>query len=105
THPGSGLHLTTKAAKAGAKAAAGGSGGFWDFLQEMIPTTLFSSVTSGKVLQTLVVALLAGFALQALGPAGQPVLRGVGHLQKVIFKVLAMVMWVAPIGAFGAMAA
>jgi aerobic C4-dicarboxylate transport protein len=49
--------------------------------------------------------LLVGFAVQAMGPAGEPVLRGVGHLQRVVFKVLAMVMWVAPIGAFGAMAA
>jgi aerobic C4-dicarboxylate transport protein len=106
THPGSNLHLTSKVAAAGAKAAATGStNGFWDFLQEMIPTTLFSAVTSGQVLQTLVVALLAGFALQSLGASGEPVLRGIGHLQKVIFKVLAMIMWVAPIGAFGAMAA
>jgi len=103
--PGSGLHLTTKLADAGSAAAAKGSGGFWDFLQGMIPTTLFSSVTSGEVLQTLLVALLAGFGLQAMGPAGQPVLRGIGHLQKIVFKVLAMVMWVAPVGAFGAMAA
>ena len=71
----------------------------------MIPTTLFSAVTSGQVLQALVIALLTGFALQALGPAGAPVLRGVSHLQKVIFKILSMVMWVAPIGAFGAIAA
>ncbi len=103
--PGSGLHLTKGLAQAVSTAAAQGSGDFWSFLQEIVPTTLFSSVTSGQVLQTLVVALLVGFALQAMGPAGQPVLRGVGHLQKVIFKVLAMIMWVAPIGAFGAMAA
>jgi aerobic C4-dicarboxylate transport protein len=105
THPGSSLHLTSKAAAAGAKAASGTSSGFWDFLQEMIPTTLFSAVTSGQVLQALVIALLAGFALQALGPAGEPVLRGIGHLQKVVFRILSMIMWVAPIGAFGAMAA
>jgi aerobic C4-dicarboxylate transport protein len=105
-HPGSSLHLTTKAAAAGTKAAASAPpSGIWDFVQEMIPTTLFSAITSGQVLQALVIALLAGFALQALGPAGVPVLRGVGHLQKVIFKILSMVMWVAPIGAFGAMAA
>jgi aerobic C4-dicarboxylate transport protein len=102
--PGSGLHLTAAGAKAAQTAGAGGTGGFWGFLQEMIPTTLFSAVTSGQVLQTLVVALLAGFALQALGPAGRPVLVGIGHLQKIVFKVLSMVMWVAPIGAFGAMA-
>jgi len=104
--PGSSLHLTTKAAAAGAKAAASApSGGFWQFLQDMVPTTLFSSVTSGQVLQTLFVALLVGFGLQALGSAGAPVLAGVGHLQKVIFKVLSMIMWAAPVGAFGAMAA
>ena len=105
-HPGSSLHLTAKAAAAGTAAAtAGGSSGFWEFLQEMIPTTLFSAVTSGQVLQALVIALLTGFALQALGPAGEPVLRGISHLQKLIFKILSMVMWVAPLGAFGAMAA
>ena len=49
-------------------------------------------------------ALLVGFALQALGAAGEPVLRGVGHIQRVVFKILAMIMWVAPIGAFGAIA-
>jgi len=105
-HPGSGLHLTTKAAAAGTKAAASaGPTGFWDFVQELVPTTLFSAVTSGQVLQTLVIALLAGFAVQALGLAAAPVLRGIEHLQKVVFKILAMVMWVAPLGAFGAMAA
>lgn len=104
--PGSSLHLTTKAAAAGAKAAASAPpSGFWGFLQDMVPTSLFSALTSGQVLQTLLIALLAGFALQSLGSAGAPVLRGIGHLQKVIFKVLAMIMWLAPIGAFGAMAA
>ncbi|GAA2907931.1 hypothetical protein GCM10020221_00060 [Streptomyces thioluteus] len=57
------------------------------------------------MLQTLLVALLAGFALQAMGPAGEPVLRGIGHLQKLVFRILAMIMWVAPVGAFGAIAA
>jgi len=57
------------------------------------------------VLQTLLVALLVGFALQAMGTAGEPVLRGVGHLQRLVFRVLAMIMWAAPVGAFGAIAA
>jgi aerobic C4-dicarboxylate transport protein len=51
------------------------------------------------------VALLAGFALQRMGSAGEPILRGIGHLQKLVFRVLAMIMWAAPIGAFGAIAA
>jgi aerobic C4-dicarboxylate transport protein len=104
--PGAGLHLTGALAKSGhAQAAAGESTGTADFLLGTIPTTLFSALTEGKVLQTLLVALLAGFALQAMGPSGAPVLRGVEHLQKLVFRIMSMIMWVAPIGAFGAMAA
>src|SRR3712207_1560220 len=40
-----------------------------------------------------------------MGRAGEPILRGVGHLQRLVFRILAMIMWVAPIGAFGAIAA
>ncbi|WP_441249190.1 cation:dicarboxylate symporter family transporter [Kitasatospora sp. McL0602] len=103
--PGSGLHLTQALAKSGHAQAAGGSQGTADFLLGTIPTSMFSALTEGKVLQTLLVALLAGFALQAMGPAGQPVLRGVEHLQKLVFRIMSMIMWVAPVGAFGAMAA
>ena len=103
--PGSGLHLTAAAKAAAAKQAAGGSSNTVDFLLGIIPTTLFSSLTAGLVLQTLLVALLVGFALQSLGKAGEPVLRGIEHLQRLVFRVLAMIMWTAPIGAFGAIAA
>jgi aerobic C4-dicarboxylate transport protein len=104
--PGSGLHLTAALAKSGhAQAAAGAAQGTSDFLLGIIPTTMVSALTAGQVLQTLLVALLVGFALQALGPAGTPVLRGLEHIQRLVFKVMSMIMWVAPIGAFGAMAA
>jgi aerobic C4-dicarboxylate transport protein len=103
--PGSGLHLTDAAREAGAEQAAGGGESTADFLLGIIPTTLVSAFTEGEVLQTLLVALLAGFALQAMGSAGEPVLRGIGHLQRLVFRILAMIMWVAPVGAFGAIAA
>jgi aerobic C4-dicarboxylate transport protein len=51
------------------------------------------------------VALLVGFAVQALGARGEPVIRAIGTIQRVVFKILSMIMWLAPIGAFGAMAA
>ncbi|WP_051019381.1 cation:dicarboxylate symporter family transporter [Streptomyces sp. AA1529] len=102
--PGHGLQLTDAARDAGASQAEGGEG-LTDFLLGMVPTTMVSAFTGGEVLQTLLIALLVGFALQAMGSAGEPVLRGIGHLQKVVFRVLAMIMWVAPVGAFGAMAA
>ncbi|PWU46930.1 C4-dicarboxylate transporter DctA [Micromonospora globispora] len=104
-HPGSGLNLGADLAGAGQKAAGGESGDTVDFLLGIIPTTLFSSLTEGEVLQALLVALLVGFAVQGMGRRGEPVLRAVEVLQRLVFKVLAMIMWVAPIGAFGAIAA
>lgn len=103
--PGAGLHLTEAARSAGAKQAAGASESTVDFLLGIIPTTMVSAFTEGQVLQTLLIALLAGFALQALGPVGAPVLKGVEHIQRLVFRILAMIMWAAPLGAFGAMAA
>ncbi|GAA1351048.1 cation:dicarboxylate symporter family transporter [Streptomyces beijiangensis] len=103
--PGAGLHLTEAARSAGAKQAAGASESTVEFLLGIIPTTMVSAFTEGQVLQTLLIALLAGFALQALGPVGAPVLKGVEHIQRLVFRILSMIMWAAPLGAFGAMAA
>jgi aerobic C4-dicarboxylate transport protein len=104
-HPGSGLHLTKEVADAGtAQAASAHTGSTSEFLLGIVPDSMLSALTSGDVLQTLVVALLVGFALQAMGRPGEPILRGVGHAQRLVFRVLAMIMWVAPVGAFGAMA-
>lgn len=103
--PGSGLHLTQALAKAGHAQAVAGHQSTTDFLLGIIPTSLVSALTQGQVLQTLLVALLCGFALQAMGTAGAPVLRGVEHMQRLVFRIMSMIMWVAPIGAFGAMAA
>jgi aerobic C4-dicarboxylate transport protein len=103
--PGQGLNLTKELAGAGAKQAGGAKATTTEFLLHIIPTTLFSALTTETVLQTLLVALLVGFALLAMGPAGKPILTGIGHLQKLVFRVLAMIMWLAPIGAFGAIAA
>jgi aerobic C4-dicarboxylate transport protein len=103
-HPGEGLNISDAVAKEGA-AQAEGAGSTTDFIVGIVPDSLFSSLTSGEVLQTLLVALLIGFALQSMGRAGEPILVGIGYLQRLVFRVLAMVMWVAPVGAFGAMAA
>ncbi|GAA4980680.1 cation:dicarboxylate symporter family transporter [Kineococcus glutinatus] len=74
------------------------------FLLGIIPTTLVSALTEGEVLQALFVALLVGFAIQALGEKGEGPLQAIAGAQRVIFKVLAMIMWAAPVGAFGAIA-
>ncbi|MFG1604188.1 cation:dicarboxylate symporter family transporter [Actinoplanes sp. NPDC049265] len=103
--PGAGLHLTEALAATGKAQVAKDAEGATDFVLGIIPDTLFSSLTSGEVLQALLVALLVGFAVQALGARGEPVIRGIQAVQRVVFKILAMIMWLAPIGAFGAMAA
>ena len=96
--PGSGLDLTTTTFVPPEAAET-------NFFLGIIPTTLFSSLTAGNILQTLLVALIAGFALQKMGPAGKPILEGIAHVQALVFRILIMVMWLAPIGAFGAIAA
>lgn len=103
--PGAGLHITDATADAGAAQVAGDAETTAEFLVGIIPTTLVSAFTEGEVLQTLLVALLAGFALQAMGSTGEPILRGIGHIQRLVFRILAMIMWAAPVGAFGAIAA
>ncbi|MFD5199472.1 cation:dicarboxylate symporter family transporter [Streptomyces sp. NPDC058375] len=103
--PGSTLHITEAAREAGAEQAGGAGESTADFLLGIIPTTIVSAFTEGEVLQTLLVALLAGFALQAMGKAGEPIIRGITHIQRLVFRILAMIMWAAPVGAFGAIAA
>jgi aerobic C4-dicarboxylate transport protein len=102
--PGAGLSVSGALADEGAAQAEGG-GGTVDFLLGVIPDSLFSALTSGEILETLFVALLIGFALQTMGASGRPVLVVVEHLQRLVFRVLAMILWAAPVGAFGAMAA
>ncbi|MCS5722106.1 cation:dicarboxylase symporter family transporter [Herbiconiux sp. CPCC 203407] len=100
-HPGEGLNIGASTYDAGdAKAAT-----TTEFLLGIIPTTMLSSLTAGNILQVLFVALLVGFALQKMGSKGTPILGAIRQIQALVFRILAMIMWVAPIGAFGAIAA
>ncbi|GGC83781.1 aerobic C4-dicarboxylate transporter [Tersicoccus solisilvae] len=92
-HPGTGLKLTPYN-----PAAAGDVDPTVKFLMEIIPGSV-------PVLPVLFVALLVGFALQQMGPTAQPLIKGLTLVQGVVFRILTMIMWVAPIGAFGAIAA
>ncbi|MUN64076.1 cation:dicarboxylase symporter family transporter [Kocuria sediminis] len=103
-HPGEGLNIQGSEYEITDTGHGEGEGGTIGFLLGIIPTTLLSSLTEGNILQTLFVALIVGFALQQMGPAGKPVLKAVGYIQALVFRILIMVMWVAPIGAFGAIA-
>jgi aerobic C4-dicarboxylate transport protein len=103
--PGTGLAVTDAVKDVGHAQVDAEAKDTTEFLLGIIPTTFVSAFTEGEVLQTLLIALLVGFALQAMGSVGQPVLRGVEHIQRLVFRILSMVMWAAPVGAFGAIAA
>ncbi|MCB2067005.1 MAG: dicarboxylate/amino acid:cation symporter [Erythrobacter sp.] len=74
------------------------------FLLGIIPTTLFSAFTSGSILQVLLVAILTGVAISATRPHSDLVLDVMTAFSEVIFKLVHMLMKLAPLGAFGAMA-
>ncbi|MCT1476981.1 cation:dicarboxylate symporter family transporter [Microbacterium sp. p3-SID336] len=100
-HPGSGLDM----ANASYQSATTEAKTTQEFVLGIIPATFFSAFTGESVLQVLFVALLTGFALQGLGERGAPIMEAVKQLQKLVFRILGMILWLAPIGAFGAIAA
>ena len=75
-----------------------------DFVLNIIPTSFVDAFAKGDILQVLLLAVLTGFALSALGEKGKPVVAMFEQASKVFFGIVNIVMKVAPIGAFGAMA-
>jgi len=74
------------------------------FLLDIIPTTALSALTDGSILQSLFVAILFGIALSLVGKPAEPVIDLLERLSLVVFRVVAILMKAAPIGAFGAIA-
>jgi len=74
------------------------------FLLSIIPNTFVGAFGEGNVLQVLFVSVLCGFALGALGAAGKPLTDLIEAASRMFFAIVAIVMWAAPIGAFGAIA-
>lgn len=75
------------------------------FLLNIIPKTFTDAFTAGgNLLQVLLLALLFGFALMATGEAGKPIYSFLNNISQVFFRMIGMVMKLAPIGAGGAMA-
>ena len=74
------------------------------FLLDIIPDTFVSALTAGNILQTLLASILFGIALALIGDKGTRILDALNQLSIVMFRLVAIIMKVAPIGAFGAMA-
>lgn len=75
-----------------------------DFLMNLIPKTFLGAFVSGDLLQVLVIAALVAFALRGMGEPGKPVLRVIEIGSEIFFGILGIVVMLAPIGVFGAMA-
>jgi aerobic C4-dicarboxylate transport protein len=106
-HPGSGFNVT--AANLDAKAVADFAGqakaqSVTEFLLHIIPTTVVDAFAKGDILQVVFVAILFGLALSPLGDRGRPLVTLLDSLAQAVFGIVNLLMRLAPIGAFGAMA-
>jgi len=75
-----------------------------EFLMNIIPNTVVDAFAKGDILQVLLISILFGFALSLLGDKGKPVAKLIDDAGAAIFGMVNIIMKVAPIGAFGAMA-
>ena len=107
-HPGVGF-VAQPAAAAGLKTVSGfvqkaQGDGVAQHLLNIIPTTFFDAFAKGDLLQVLLVSILTGVAIPHAGKGGQLVLATIEQASAVFFRIIAIVVWLAPIGALGAMA-
>ena len=105
--PGVGMNVDVATLDAKSVAAYAGPGKMLsttDFLMNIIPTSVVDAFAKGDMLQVLFFSVLFGFALHALGERGKPVQSLIERLSHVLFGVIGLIMKVAPIGAFGAIA-
>jgi len=105
TRPGAGLDVSALAKGDVSKyAEAGKSLTFVEFLTHIVPSSVVGAFANGDVLQVVFFAVLFGVSLAYVGDMGRPVTEWLDRLSLVFFRIVALVMKVAPIGAFGAMA-
>ncbi|HEY2224978.1 cation:dicarboxylate symporter family transporter [Actinomycetospora sp.] len=106
--PGAGVHARAGAltlSGSAAQYAQEGAGTHWyDFLVDIVPSGVVNAFTEGNVLQVLLVSLLFAVAVKAMGPAGRPIVAAVERIGDAMFGMIRLVMYLAPLGAFGAMA-
>ena len=106
-HPGRGMNINPLTLDAKAVAAYTGPGKLQTttgFLLDIIPDTIVGAFSKGDILSVLFFAILFGFALHLIGQKGRMVRTVIEQFSSVLFRIVGIIMRVAPIGAFGAMA-
>jgi aerobic C4-dicarboxylate transport protein len=105
--PGAGMNIDPTKIDPASIAKYAGPGkmkGTVEFLLDIIPDTFVGAFVHGELLQVLLIAILFGFALQALGDRRERMLDLVESFGQLVFKIVGLIMQLAPLGAFGAMA-
>ncbi|KHS73576.1 dicarboxylate/amino acid:cation symporter [Pectobacterium brasiliense] len=105
--PGAGMNIDPSTLDASAVAVytqQASQQGLIPFLMDVIPASVVGAFASGNILQVLLFAVMFGFALHRLGAKGKVIFDVIDSFSKVIFGVINMIMKLAPLGAFGAMA-
>ncbi|RMQ47054.1 C4-dicarboxylate transport protein [Pseudomonas cichorii] len=105
--PGVGMNIdvsTLDASKIAAYVTASKDQSIVGFILNVIPNTIVGAFATGDILQVLMFSVIFGFALHRLGAYGRPVLDFIDRFAHVMFNIINMIMKLAPIGAFGAMA-
>jgi aerobic C4-dicarboxylate transport protein len=105
TKPGSGVNVAALArGDISPYATQAKQMGLVDFLMHIVPSSMVDAFAKGDVLQVVFIAILFGVALAMLGEQGRSLTEFLDRVSRVFFRIVAIVMKVAPIGAFGAMA-
>jgi aerobic C4-dicarboxylate transport protein len=106
--PGDGVHANAGALKVNDTVSGfisqGEASHWYDPIVHAIPNSVIGAFAEGNVLQVLVFAVLFGIAVNAMGDGGKPIVNGIERAGQALFGVVRLVMYAAPIGAFGAMA-
>ena len=105
TKPGAGLDISTmQLADVSKYTAAGAQQSTLEFMLHIVPSNIVAAFASGELLPVVFFSVLFGIALTAVGDAGRDIADLLVRFQAVFFKIVSMVMVLAPVGAFGAMA-
>ncbi len=106
-HPGSGFNVNAASLDARSVADYAGQAKaqtVTDFIMHIIPTTIVDAFAKGDILEVVLVSILFGFGMSAAGAYSKPMADMLESLTKIVFRMVNIVMRLAPIGAFGAMA-
>jgi aerobic C4-dicarboxylate transport protein len=102
--PGAGMHVDLKTLADSVVKAPAKPLTFGQFVLNLVPASAVGAFADGEVIPVLFFSLMFAFGLLALGPKGKPLVDSIQSIAQVLFKMIGFVMWVAPVGAFGAVA-